>query len=84
MPVPVAAAKFVHGISFFTEAIHNQARMCWQSVLAKVSTVHYSATVQLFSAHKPHQNLLAVIDVARITTSRNESYGARFQETFAQ
>ena len=84
MTVPIASAKFVDSVGFFTEATHTQERKCWQSALATVSTMHYSATVQLFAVDKPHQRFLAVVDVARITTSRNQSYGVRYQKKFAQ
>ena len=46
--------------------------------------MHYLATVQLFAVDKPHKRFLAVVDVARITTSMNQSYGARFQKVFTQ
>ena len=72
MPYTIVFAIFVHGIGFFTEAIHTQARKCLQSLFATVPTMHYSATVQLFSVDKPHQRFLAVVDVVQITTSRNK------------
>ena len=83
MFVPEATEKFVNFIGFFTAAIHTETRKCWQSVLETVSTIHYSATVQLFSVNKPHHRFLAVVDV-RITTSGNQLYGVRFQKKFAQ
>ena len=82
--VLITAPKFVHGIGFSTESIYTQARKCGQSVLATVSTMHYSASVQLFSIDQPHNRFLAVVDVARVTTSRDQSYGVRLQKEFAQ
>ena len=46
--------------------------------------MNYSATVQLFSVDKPHHRFPAVVDVARITTSRDHTYDVRFQKEFAQ
>ena len=84
MSVPITASKRIHGIGFSTEAVHTHARMYGQSVLATVPTMHYSASVQLFSVDQPHHRFLAVVDVAQITASRNQSYGVRLQKAFAQ
>ena len=46
--------------------------------------MHYSATVQLSSVDQPHHRFLAVVDVTRITTSRDNSYGVQLQKEFAQ
>ena len=46
--------------------------------------MHYSATLQLFPVDQPHHRFLAVVDVVRITTRRDQSYGVRLQKEFAQ
>ena len=76
----IASENIVDSIGFFTEAIQAEERKRWQIVFANVSAMHYSATVQLFSVDMLHQRFLAVVDVARITTSRNQSHGVRFQK----
>ena len=50
-------------MGLFREAINAQEWKCWQSLFANVSTMHYSATVQVFSVEKPHQRFLSVVDV---------------------
>ena len=70
MSVPIAEAKFIDRIGFPTVAIHAQAMQRWQPNLATVSTMHYSESVQLFSVDQSYHRFLAVVDVARITTSR--------------
>ena len=46
--------------------------------------MHCSATVQLFFVDQPNHRFLALVDFARITTSRVRSYGVRLQKELAQ
>jgi hypothetical protein len=80
LPVEIAAAKFEHRLGFTAEPINTETREFGESVLVPVSAVHNCATIYFLSVHEPHYSLLAIVNVARVPTGRDQSDGIRLQK----
>jgi len=62
MNVIQATKGLVDKSRFSAEIIHTPAKKFESSLLVSVSSVHYCAAVDLFSAHEPHDCFITIIN----------------------